>query len=126
MKEFQQRRYFRRIFFSRVVFVLFLCLAVLLGISLLGVYKKSRHADLRNKIIEEEVSNLVQRKQALDASLKQLENPLGVEEELRKRFQIKRPGEEYVVILDRAVELPEDLSQKDKWAFFEKILEFFR
>ncbi|MFC1625320.1 hypothetical protein ACFL1O_00345 [Patescibacteria group bacterium] len=129
MREFQERRILRNIFFSRPVFVLFLCLVVLLAYSVFGVYKKSKYANFKNEIVEKEVSELKQRLEFIDANIGRLSTEAGMEEELRKKFQIKKPGEDYVVILaptPEGVGVPTSSETSVGKNLFEKFLNFFR
>jgi len=136
MKEFQQRRLFRRIFFSRAVFALFLCTAVLLGFSVYGVYKKSLHARVKNEKVVKEIEEMSKRKEKLGTSMAKLSTETGLEKELRGKFQLKKPGEEYVVILTpmpsddivgvgEGIGDPTSLKASTGKSFFEKFIEFF-
>lgn len=125
MQEFEQRRYTRRVFLSRSFFVLLLCLVVLLFFSVFNIYQKSRQADARNKLVEEQIKVWEQRKGELEANLNSLKTQTGAEEELRKKFQIEKEGEEYVVILEKLAETQAGAEpQKESW--FNKILNFLR
>lgn len=102
----------------------FLCLVILLGISVFNVFEKSRKAELKNKIVEDEINLIKERQNKLEASLGSLETETGIEEELRSRFPIKKPGEDYVVILESRVQnLKEPVAEKT--SFFKIFLDFF-
>jgi cell division protein FtsB len=125
MRGFQQRRRLRNLFFSRPVFAVFLCLVVLLTFSVFKVYKKSRHAILRNRVVEEEIEELKRRKVELEANISRLDSEEGIEEELRQRLQIKKPGEEYVVILENKSD-ERGKSAREEKKFFEKLWDFLK
>ncbi|MFH1978880.1 MAG: hypothetical protein ABII97_00625 [Patescibacteria group bacterium] len=125
MKEFQERRLFRNLFFSRIVFALFLCGAIFLALAVYEVYKKGKHAVLRNEVAEKEVSELENRKNQLQANLDGLRTEFGVEKELRERFQIKKPGEDYVIIL-KDQDAEQEPPQKEENGFFKKIINWFK
>ncbi|OIO48477.1 MAG: hypothetical protein COT67_02605 [Candidatus Tagabacteria bacterium CG09_land_8_20_14_0_10_41_14] len=124
MRQFEQKRKFKKLFFSRPVFVLFLGLLVLVGFSVFDMYKKSREAVLRNRIIESELEDVKQRRISLEAGIADLETDFGVEETLRSKFQVKKPGESYVVILDSRSSRAES-ENKNTGGFFKKLIEFF-
>lgn len=124
MKEFQQRNKFKKIFLSRPVFALFLCVAVLLTISTFKMYKKANDAVQRNEIIENELLNLEKRRKELEANVNRLRTRSGIEEELRKRFQVKKPGEEYIILLEEEGIVP--IEPQKEPSVLTKILNFFR
>ncbi len=68
-----------------------------------------------------------QRKNELEANLDRLQTEAGVEEELRNKFQVKREGEDYIVIIDNGAseKKPAPESPKEKTAF-EKIEDFVK
>ena len=123
MKEFQQRNKFKKIFLSRPVFALFLCVAVLLTISTFKMYKKANDAVQRNEIIENELLNLEKRRKELEANVNRLRTRSGIEEELRKRFQVKKPGEEYIILLEEEGIVP--IEPQKEPSVLTKILNFF-
>jgi len=92
---------------------------------LFKVYKKSERAVQMNRVAEKELVDLQQRKAELEASIQRLQIPVGEEEELRSKFQIKREGEEYMVIVDEPVSVNAVVVREEK-GFFEKILDFVK
>jgi len=100
MREFRERSYFRKIFFSRPVFLLLLCAVVFIGLSVFEAYKKSRVAILKNEEVTREMEELLRKKEGLESNINRLKVPEGIEKELREKFQLKKPGEEFVVIVD--------------------------
>ncbi len=78
---------------------------------------------MNQQAVKKETENLDLKKSELESVLKRLETPVGVEEEIRKKFQVKKPGEEALVI----VEKPETAVQKKPGGvrgFFKNIWEF--
>ena len=101
--------------FAIIFFVL-----IFWGLSLWDMYQKSSEADVRNKTVQGQLDELRDRKIKLEGNINDLETNLGVEEELRRKFQIKRPGEEFIVIVDESpvrTELDEsgDRIEKGRW-----------
>jgi len=125
MREFQERKKFRKIFLSKPAFALLLCLIVLLAFPIYRMYEKSRQAVLKNGAVENEIADLEQRKKDLEAKVDRLRSEAGVEKELRARFQIEKPGEKYVVILENPNQPPEKPAEQ-KPGFFETISNFFK
>lgn len=114
MLEFRKKTYFRKILFSRPVFLLLLVVVVYFGISVSGVYRKSRNAVLRNEALETKIREMNERNETLEANLTQLRTESGIEKELRSKFQIKKPDEEFVVIVDDLENVEFGEKQKEK------------
>jgi len=126
MKEFEQRQLFRKIFFSRFVFILFLCAVVFVCVSVFDIYQKSKRAVLKSEIVENELYDLQNRKETLEANINRLETNIGIETELRKKFQIKKPGEKFIVFVDEEKEEELEANKIQKESFFKKIWELLK
>lgn len=127
MREFQERRKLRRFFFSRPAFAVFSVAAIFLAFSVFKVYKKSSQAVLKNTAVLKDIADTNKRKGELEANLQKLKTEQGVEEELRKKFQIKKPGEEFFVVIEK--EPPADnanYSGSQGKVILEKVLNFLK
>lgn len=100
MKEFKKRSLVRRIIFSRFVFLILVAVAVVLGLSVYNAYKIERTADTIKNNIGDELNELSGKQKQLEASLDKLSSESGIEEELRNKLQVKKPGEELVIIIE--------------------------
>lgn len=84
-------------------FFLFFLLLVLgfFARSAYASFVKKRHADQERLKYEERVNELLLKKQALQERIENLNTERGVEEELRKRFNIVKPGETLIRIIEK-------------------------
>lgn len=101
MREFQEKRKFKKIIYS-------VWLQAILGIIFLAlvfptvkVYKKSRISVQKSAEIKEEIAKLEKRNVELAAEAARLESESGKEGEIRKRFDVAKPGEKILVIIDK-------------------------
>lgn len=125
MKQFEERRKLKRILFSRPVFFLLLILALSITPSLYKIYKKSRQAVLISNQIEEEMKLVEGRKGKLEASVEEIKTEAGQEKELRKKFQVKRVGEDYVVLLgEEELQTGKGGGESKNW--LDKFFDFFK
>jgi len=104
MREFQEKRKFKKLIYSG-------WLQIFLGIVLLAlifptvkVYKKSRISAGKAEEIKEEMAKLEKRNAELAAEAARLESESGEDGEIRKRFDVAKPGEKIIVIVDKAGE----------------------
>ncbi len=101
MKSFQDRQRSRDIFNSPAVAVFLLIVVVFLVRSDYDVYKKNQIAEINRSESDRRLSLLKEQNDRLVASLAKIKTDRGVEEELRNKFQIMKPGEEVLVVVDQ-------------------------
>jgi len=100
MKRFQARRQTKKILYSKVTIVILVLILLFIGKSVFSAYKKysiSREAAVERRENLEELEN---RKNSLGSKLENLNTDRGVEEELRSRFQVAKPGEKVLIIVE--------------------------
>lgn len=125
MREFQEKRKLRKIIFSKKILVLLLLILFFLVYSTAKIYFKSREALSKNKEIKNELAQLNQRKSELEKENSRLETESGTEEEIREKFDVLKPGEKVVVIVDKNSGNDKINSGKEA-GFFGKILSFIK
>ena len=120
MREFQEKRKFKKIVYSG-------WLQIFLGIVLLAlvfpaikVYKKSRLSVKKFQEIKEEMAGLEKRNAELAAEAARLESESGREGEIRKRFDVAKPGEKIIVIVDKNSEEVKINGAENKGGFFSR------
>ena len=121
MREFQEKRKFKKLIYSG-------WLQIFLGIVLLAlifpavkVYKKSRISADKAEEIKEEMAKLEKRNAELAAEAARLESESGREGEIRKRFDVAKPGEKIIVIVDKNSEDIKINGAENKGGFFSRI-----
>ena len=120
MREFQEKRKFKKIVYS-VWLQIFLGIVLLaLIFSTVKVYKKSRLSADKSKEIKEELASLEKRNAELAAEAARLESESGREEEIRKRVDVAKPGEKILVIVDKIGEDVNINGAENKGGFFSR------
>jgi cell division protein FtsB len=125
MREFQEKRKLRKVIFSRKVLVLLALVLVFLMYSTGKVYFKSRNAVLKNEEIKKEMADLEQRKSDLQKEINRLQSESGIEEEVRKKFNVQKPGENTLVIVEKNNE-NDKINQEASPGFFSKIWKWIK
>lgn len=69
--------------------------------STIGVYRKSRNNLTQNKEEENKLAALEKRNAELKNKIMRMESESGKEEEIRKKFNVAKPGEKILVIVDK-------------------------
>ena len=125
MKEFQRKRDFDKKLYSPISLVVLSIIAVLLIISTFKIYAKSRNARLKNEKTKAEVVELEKRRTEMEVEIAKTSTESGLEEELREKFNIKKPGEEVLTIMDKRPEDDKIDSGRER-GFFNGIWEFLK
>lgn len=100
MFDFQQKRWLRSVFTSRITWVILLVIASFIFVSTYDRYLIARDMADRRLGSEAEITALELRKTNLDADVQYLSNERGIEAQMRRQFDIAREGEQVVIILD--------------------------
>ena len=118
MREFQEKRKFKKIVYSvwlqAILGIIFLALVF----SAVKVYKKSRISVQKFQEIKEERAGLEKRNAELAAEAARLESESGREGEIRTRFDVAKPGEKIIVIVDKNSEDVKINGAENKAGFF--------
>ena len=121
MREFQEKRKFKKIVYSvwlqAILGIIFLALVF----SAVKVYKKSRLSVKKFQEIKEEMAGLEKRNAELAVEAARLESESGQEGEIRKRFDVAKPGEKILVIVDKIGDDVKINGAENKGGFFSGI-----
>ena len=121
MREFQEKRKFKKIIYSGWLLMILGIIFLALVFSTVKVYKKSRISAKKSEEIKEEIIKLEKRNAELVAEATRLESESGKEGEIRKRFDVAKPGEKILVIIDKNSEDVKINGEENKIGFFSKI-----
>ena len=121
MREFQEKRKFKKIIYSGWLQIVLGIILLALVFSTVKVYKKSRISAQKSAEIKEEIAKLEKRNAELAAEAARLESESGREGEIRKRFDVAKPGEKILVIIDKNSEDVKINGEDVKTGFFHSI-----
>ena len=94
---------------------------VFLIFSTIKAYKKSERSANKAEETRKEISVLEKRNAELMADVASLESDSGKESEIRKRFDVAKPGEKILIIVDKNNEEVKMNNADIKVGFFSKI-----
>ena len=124
MRDFQRKQKIRKTLYSRgVLFGVFLLL-VLVGKATWGLYDKERESQKNLDRVEADLSGLTLREEKLEQDIARLRTPEGIESEIREQFQVARPGESMVVLVEDTKEPPEQTVEER--SLISKFFDLFR
>ena len=104
-RDLHKKRLFRKILYSMFVFFVLLLISVGLSVKIYQMmsskYAVSREIRLAK---EEELEIVLAKKNKLEQNLNFLASPLGIEKELRSKFDVSREGESVVIVINSEAE----------------------
>jgi cell division protein FtsB len=99
MIEFQEKRRIKRMLYSKpVIFVLVVLIVFLLN-AVWNVYQKRQIAKDNYVKIADNLKRLQAREKILSSEIERIKLDEGIEEEIRERYGLVKPGEEVLVIV---------------------------
>ncbi len=129
MDSFEKKRRWRNFTHSKITLFVLLTVLLVVGRSTWGLYAKSKEASVKRERLEKESKDLENRLVFLQEELASLKTEEGVERTLKQKFNIKKEGEEVVVIIDgNNTDEKAGSGAKKSWlgAFFGAITDIFR
>jgi cell division protein FtsB len=125
MLEFQEKRKFKRILYSKFTLVI---LIIIIGWILNAVWKVYIKQDLtKNNLVKtaRDLEGLRTREKMLSSEIERLKTDGGVEEEIREKYGLVKPGEEILVVIDKEADI--NLSSTSTGiSFWQKILDWLK
>ncbi len=116
MLDFQQKRKVRSVMYNRITLgVLFVVVLFVLH-STWSVYQKKRESEKIKNITLAHVEELRARDQELVTKLERLDSEVGVEEEIRSKYNVAKVGENIVVVVpEKNSTTTSDKNSKNFW-----------
>ncbi len=124
MFDFQQKRKIKKIAYSRITILILLILVVLLSRSTYQIYKKEKLSLANYNEVKKEFDDLKNRQTMLDSEITRLKTESGIEEEIRSKFSVAKPGETVVVVVDSSSSSSTD-NNGDNLNWWQKFLNWF-
>ncbi len=100
MIDFQQKRQFKKIIYSKISFVVLFILVIFLCRSTYDIYKKYKLSFDGYTETKKEYEGLKARKDMLESEISKLNTDGGMEKEIRGKFNVAKPGETVVTVIN--------------------------
>lgn len=102
MKRFQEKRQTMSMVYSKAVLVALFLLILLLGKGVYDIYGRQKESAKFRADSEERMRDLEARKASLSLEVEKLHSEAGVDEKIRSKFNVAKPGENVVLIVNNA------------------------
>lgn len=97
---YQRQKIAKKMIGSTFIAIIVLFFVYWIGIAAFDAYKKYSVAKSAKEVAEKKIEMLSKREKEISEKVQLLNTDLGIEQELRKRFDIAKEGEKVVVIYD--------------------------
>ena len=124
MVDFQQKKKIRKVIYSRITIVVLFIAIVFLAKSVYDIFLKERMSAEDVSIVKKDYNSLETRQNMLKTEIDKLNTKEGVEEEIRGKFSVAKPGETVVVIVDSTSSTSSDSTNGQK-SFWQKFIGLF-
>ncbi|MBA3550684.1 septum formation initiator family protein [Patescibacteria group bacterium] len=122
MREFQEKKKFKKILYSKGMVITLLILIIFFARATYGVYQKQEESSANTFRAAGELKRLVDRQTLLDSELARLSTDEGIEEEIRAKYGVSKPGEEVLIIVDPdKATTTEILEEESLWGKFKNL-----
>ena len=125
MMDFQQRRKIKNIVYSKLSFVILFIFIIFLVRANYDIYKKYQISSGDYQITKKEYDGLKSRRDMLDSEINRLKTDTGIEEEIRGKFNVAKPGETVVTIINNSNSTSSDINNNPK-GLLSNFLEMFK
>lgn len=102
MLEFQQKRKFRKVFYSRLTIFLLFVAVIFLARATYNIYTKEQMSADDYATVLKNYNDLNARQTVLTSQMDKLGTESGQEEEIRSKFSVVKPGETVVMVVGSA------------------------
>jgi cell division protein FtsB len=100
MLDFQQKRKLRSVAYSRVTLIILGLLVILSLRSIWMLYQKQQESEKLRQQANAEVGELLARQAELNTQIARLQTPQGIDAAIRDKYNVAKPDENMVVIVD--------------------------
>ena len=117
MRDLQVRKKRYKFFRSNLFAVILFFFSLFMLRHVFDVYKKNELARINKEEAVKKLENLKNKRQTLESEIERLGTDRGVEEELRKRFQVVKSGEQVMIIVDKSEPAGINKKEEEKGVF---------
>ena len=124
MKDFQRKRKIRKALYSPGVLLVVFVLFLLVGKATFSLYAKEQESRKNLDKAEADLLALTLREERLQNDITRLKTSGGIESEIREQFQVAKPGEKMVVLVEDGKNVPE--AKQEERSLISKFFDLFR
>lgn len=101
------------------------CIVVIFAYNIVGLIIKERDTAKKKALMLDQIETLHKREQTLTTDITRLKTTEGVEDTIRDKYQVAKPGEKMVVIVDDTTQTQVSDESSSEHSFWGYIRKFF-
>ncbi len=125
MLDFQQKRKVRKMLYSKTALVILLVLIFILAKATYEIYQKEKISTEGFDEVKNQYDSLKSREDMLGTAITKLNTDTGVDEEIRSKFDVAKPGETVVVVVGQN-DASSSGNSSQNVGFWQSILNWFK
>lgn len=125
MIPFQERKKIRKILYSKTSLFILAVFLFVVSNGAWRIYQKAAIARTERDRAAQSLADLQARTTELQTSLARIQSQRGVEEDVRKKYTVARPGEDVVVVVDDSAKKSENSEASSTPSIWARITSFF-
>jgi len=115
MQELQNRQKLKKLLYSWPSLIILVLITLLLARGASGVMYKEHLSAKKIENLETEAKDLEERRVLVANNIERLKTEEGVVEEIRRKFNVIRGGENLAIVIDEKVEASSTKESKESW-----------
>ena len=115
MREFQEKKRVKNLLYSRVTIVILFILILFFAHATWGVYKKERESAANVVRAQNELKRITDREALLNSEIARLNTEDGIEEEIRTKYGVAKPGEQVLIITETEKPTTTPIIEEKSW-----------
>jgi cell division protein FtsB len=124
MNEFKRKNK-HNFWHSPLAIIVLFCLLIFSGYKVVGLIQKDKETTRKKELILKEIESLRKREESLSQDIAKFKTEEGIEGTIRDKYQVVKPGEKMVIIVDEEEILSEDDSPTEN-SFWEWVRNLFK
>ncbi len=108
MKEFQEKSKNKKKRKSKILLLFMAIIFISLSRGVVGTYSKERDSKIEMDRVAEEKRNLEGRYNIISEQSESLKSQIGIETEIRSKFDVVKDGEGVIIIVEKDIPIPEE------------------
>jgi cell division protein FtsB len=125
MIDFQEKKQFNKILYSKATLVILLVIIIFLARSTYDIYKKYQISVDDYTSVKKDYDSLNGRKAMLTSEINKLNTDGGVDEEIMSKFNVAKPGETVVTVID-ATDTSQSAGNSSQGSFWSNFFGLFK
>jgi len=111
MRKFEAKKQIKNRIYSKTTLIALLVLIILLSRGVFNIYLRNKESVIARDQAKMKVGELNARKQLLSNEIEKLNQDDGIEQEIREKFNVAKPGENVVLIIPDEVATTTNIKQ---------------